>query len=100
MELDLGSIKPSVAGPKRPHDRVEVAKMKEDFTSCLSAPVGFKGFNIAADKLGTKSKFTYEEKEFEIQALKNEETRQMKAQITAAQEENRQKQNLIEQKDA
>jgi aconitate hydratase len=67
MELDLGSIKPSVAGPKRPHDRVEVAKMKEDFTSCLSAPVGFKGFNIAADKLGTKSKFTYEGKEFEIQ---------------------------------
>lgn len=27
MELDLADIKPSVAGPKRPHDRVEVAGM-------------------------------------------------------------------------
>lgn len=67
MELDLGSVKPSVAGPKRPHDRVEVAKMKEDFNSCMKAPVGFKGFNIDDDKLAAKSKFTYEGKEYELQ---------------------------------
>lgn len=31
MELDLSSVKPSLAGPKRPHDRVELANMKKDF---------------------------------------------------------------------
>jgi len=34
-ELDLGSIVPSLSGPKRPHDRVAVAQMKDDFRQCL-----------------------------------------------------------------
>lgn len=59
MELDLSTIKPCLAGPKRPHDRVELANMKNDFNSCLSAPVGFKGYNIPQDKLEATSKFTY-----------------------------------------
>ena len=59
MELDLSSVKPSLSGPKRPHDRVELAKMKEDFNSCLSAPVGFKGYGLAQDKLANKSKFNF-----------------------------------------
>ena len=49
MQLDLSSIKASVSGPKRPHDLVEVAKLKSDFDTCMTAPVGFKGFNIAED---------------------------------------------------
>jgi len=52
MELDLSTVVPCVAGPKRPHDRVEVSKMPEDFKSCMTSPVGLKGFNIAEDKLG------------------------------------------------
>ena len=39
VELDLGSIVPSLSGPKRPHDRVPVSTMKEDFQSCLVSPV-------------------------------------------------------------
>lgn len=66
MELNLADIKPCVSGPKRPHDRVEVAEMPKDFKSCLSSPVGFKGFNIADDKLDQKSKFTYEGNEYEL----------------------------------
>jgi len=66
MELNLDDVKPCVSGPKRPHDRVEVAKMQEDFKECLTAPVGFKGFNIAEDKLGSTSSFLYEEKEYTI----------------------------------
>jgi len=31
MELDLGTIVPCLAGPKRPHDRVAVSDMKTDF---------------------------------------------------------------------
>ena len=50
MELELSSIKPCLSGPKRPHDRVELSNMKADFNACLSNPVGFKGFNIPAEK--------------------------------------------------
>jgi len=67
MELNLDDVKPCVSGPKRPHDRVEVAKMQEDFRTCLTSPVGFKGFNIPQDKLDAKATFTYEDKEYTIQ---------------------------------
>ncbi len=30
VELDLGTIEPSLAGPKRPQDRIRVADMKND----------------------------------------------------------------------
>jgi aconitate hydratase len=64
IELDLSSVKPCLAGPKRPHDRVELSKMKSDFTSCLSNPVGFKGYGISQDKLKSSSKFVYEGHEY------------------------------------
>ena len=66
MELDLADIKPCVSGPKRPHDRVEVANMQKDFRECLRSPVGFKGFSIDEENLGTKGKFTFEGSEFEL----------------------------------
>ena len=66
MELDLSTVKPCVAGPKRPHDRVELANMQKDFQSCLNAPVGFKGYNIPQDRSGSTSKFTYNGEEFEL----------------------------------
>jgi len=66
MELDLSSVKPCLAGPKRPHDRVELANMKNDFNACLKNPVGFKGYAIPEDKLASTSKFTYEGNEYEL----------------------------------
>ena len=66
MELDLASVKPCLAGPKRPHDRVELSNMKNDFNSCLKSPIGFKGYNIAEQKLDSVSKFTYEGQEYEL----------------------------------
>ena len=50
MELDLSTIKPSLSGPKRPHDHVHLDKMQADFKSCLNSKVGFKGFEIPAEK--------------------------------------------------
>ena len=66
LEMDLASVKPSVSGPKRPHDRVAVADMVTDFKSCLSAPVGFKGFGLEADDLDKRAKFTYKGVDYEL----------------------------------
>lgn len=35
VELDLSTVVSCVSGPKRPHDRVSVAEMKNDFLTCL-----------------------------------------------------------------
>jgi len=54
LEIDLSSIKPSLAGPKRPQDNVLLADMKKDFLACLENKVGFKGFGIPeADRAKT-----------------------------------------------
>jgi aconitate hydratase len=67
MELDLSTITPCLAGPKRPHDRVDLSSMKSDFNTCLTAPVGFKGYGIGEDKKGATSKFTFTDgKEYEL----------------------------------
>jgi len=58
MHLDLADVKPSLAGPKRPHDRVDLDQMQADFKSCLTNPVGFKGFGIAEDKLTASADVT------------------------------------------
>lgn len=66
MVLDLASVTPCLSGPKRPHDRVELSKMKADFNACLSAPVGFKGYGLTQEKLGASSKFTFDGAEYEL----------------------------------
>ncbi|MCB9879833.1 MAG: tandem-95 repeat protein [Planctomycetes bacterium] len=47
LALDLATVVPSLAGPKRPEDYVPLADMHADFARCLAAPVGFKGFAVA-----------------------------------------------------
>ncbi len=51
LELDLSTVEPSMAGPKRPQDRVTLATMQEDFHASLTNPVGAKGFGLSEDKL-------------------------------------------------
>ena len=48
LELDLGSIEPSVAGPKRPQDRIELSSLKDKFNELLQKPVGENGYNKSA----------------------------------------------------
>ena len=45
VELDLSGIEPSLAGPKRPQDRVALSKMKETFNTLFSKPGTENGFN-------------------------------------------------------
>ena len=49
LELDLGTIEPSLAGPKRPQDRVPLAQMKAGFHRALTAAVKERGFGLAAE---------------------------------------------------
>ena len=44
LELNLGAVVPSVAGPKRPQDRIELPKMKEAFVKAMTRPVTENGF--------------------------------------------------------
>ena len=54
VELDLPSIQPSLAGPKRPQDRVPLAAMHESFNTTFSKPVAENGFNKPAAELGKR----------------------------------------------
>jgi aconitate hydratase len=49
VEIDLGSIVPSVAGPKRPQDRVPLDRIAESFRDALCVPVGPQGFGLSED---------------------------------------------------
>lgn len=44
VELDLGSVKPSVAGPKRPQDRIELPNLRREFFQAIQRPMGHNGF--------------------------------------------------------
>jgi aconitate hydratase len=46
VELDLSTVEPSVAGPKRPQDRVPLREMKDSFGKALRAPVDKRGFAL------------------------------------------------------
>ncbi len=52
VKLDLGDVTPSLAGPKRPQDRIELGKVARQFASLYSLPASENGFNQPADKLG------------------------------------------------
>jgi len=52
LTLDLGSVAPSLAGPKRPQDRIEIGNVAATFGELFSKPVKDNGFNQPADKLG------------------------------------------------
>ena len=54
LELDLGTVVPSLAGPKRPQDRVPLTEMKRSFRAALSAPIKERGYELQKDDLDKK----------------------------------------------
>ena len=52
--LDLATIKPSLAGPKRPQDRIEMDNLKSKFTELFSQPIAANGFAQTPDKLARR----------------------------------------------
>ncbi len=57
LELDLGSVLPSLAGPKRPQDRVLMSELKETFKKALSAPVKERGFELKPELINTEATY-------------------------------------------
>ncbi len=57
LELDLASVVPSLAGPKRPQDRVPMSELKETFKKALTAPVKERGFELKPETLETEATF-------------------------------------------
>jgi aconitate hydratase len=56
VELDLGTVKPSVAGPKRPQDRIELPNLRREFFQAVQRPVAENGFGKTRQAFGRSVK--------------------------------------------
>jgi aconitate hydratase len=54
FDLDLSSITPSVAGPKRPQDRIDLPKLKDQFVQLMLKPANEGGYGKTEDELWTR----------------------------------------------
>ncbi len=54
LDLDLGSIQPSVSGPKRPQDRIDLPLLKQQFGELLRRPITEGGYGKTEDEITTK----------------------------------------------
>ncbi len=55
LELDLGTVEPSLAGPKRPQDRVPLKDMRRTFRATLTAPVKDGGYELPEANMEMKA---------------------------------------------
>ncbi len=56
VELDLATVKPSVAGPKRPQDRIELPNLRREFFQAVQRPVTENGFGKSRQAFGQSFK--------------------------------------------
>ncbi|HPA16350.1 MAG TPA: aconitate hydratase AcnA [Verrucomicrobiae bacterium] len=54
VEIDLGDIVPSVAGPRRPQDRIALPRLRDQFEELLTKPVAENGYGKSAGDLGKR----------------------------------------------
>jgi aconitate hydratase len=66
LELDMSTVRPALAGPKRPQDRVDLAGMKSMWNAALTAPVGPRGFGLQDDQLGVTVPVSYAGRNFDL----------------------------------
>ena len=53
LSLELGSVVPCLAGPKRPQDRVRLGDVKQSFADALTAPTSARGFALEGEALAS-----------------------------------------------
>ncbi|WP_414840726.1 aconitate hydratase AcnA [Enterococcus saccharolyticus] len=63
ITIDLGDIQPSLAGPKRPQDRITLSNVAEDFDQSIQAPVGPKGFGLPAEELEKSAEIKWDKED-------------------------------------
>ena len=52
LTLDLGTVAPSLAGPKRPQDRIELGNLRREFFNAVQRPVTENGFGKTRQEIG------------------------------------------------
>ena len=66
LKLDLSTVVPCLAGPKRPQDRVALSDLKKEFSTGLTSPVSFKAFGIPAAALTDSVRIEHSGKAFDL----------------------------------
>ncbi len=66
LELKLDDVESSLAGPKRPQDRVALPDVKQSFLASLTAPIDQRGFNLPADGPAKKATVQCDSKSYEL----------------------------------
>lgn len=59
LNLDLDTVVPSISGPKRPQDLIELTEAKQEFQASLTREVGVRGFGLDAGELEKKVSIQY-----------------------------------------
>ena len=69
LELDLASITPSVAGPKRPQDRIDLPNLKAKFFELFTKSIAENGYNKPASELEKRYLTRYDSVAQELEVL-------------------------------
>ena len=77
LELDLASVQPGVAGPKRPQDRIDLPDLKTAFGSLLEKPVAEGGYNKPSASRGKPAEIKVVHPRFEIPADEKRQVEEM-----------------------
>jgi len=66
LELDMSTVKPALAGPKRPQDRIDLDGMKAMWNTALPAPVGPRGYGLEREALDAAVDVSFAGREFTL----------------------------------
>lgn len=66
IEIDLSTITPSIAGPKRPQDLIDLTQAKQAFQDSLVREAGVQGFGLTADELDKAATVQFEQETVDI----------------------------------
>ncbi|MCO6453040.1 MAG: aconitate hydratase AcnA, partial [Caldilineales bacterium] len=66
LELDMSTVEPSLAGPKRPNDRIRLFDMKASFEKMLTAPNGPKGLGLDPAKVDNSATIEHDGNRFDL----------------------------------
>ncbi|MCI0477631.1 MAG: aconitase family protein, partial [Anaerolineales bacterium] len=82
LELDLSTVEPSLAGPKRPQDRVLMKDLKKVFRASLTAPVKERGYGLDDAALARKADVLFDGNVADDAENQKSEIRNQKSEIT------------------